>query len=317
MSDTSAIARQSSDPDRRFPVRRVDFDQTMAALQRDFVTHGDVLLSHLVAALSGVFPDGEDMFVESVKHYRDEITDLDLRQQVNAFIGQESVHGRQHRALNDRLAELGYRSKLVEQLVSQEDAEPLPPIIVKAMIRLGILRPEMFDDDMEPSPLFQLALTAALEHYTATMAELLLTDDTLQAQFADQDFFGMWAWHALEESEHKTVAFDVFRAVGGDEDTRRRAMKLAGVSLVFIVGGQTIAGVIRDRRAWRRGPGNLLASLRRFRRNPLLSTRFRARLKDYYRDDFHPLDHDSAELEAAWRAWFDEGGERPQFATAA
>lgn len=316
MSDAALLDRQSSDPKRRFPVRRIDFEEVIAGLDRDFATDGDVIMSHMVAALSGVFPDGEEMFVDSVKFYRDQITDPDLQLQVNAFIGQESVHGREHRALNGRLAELGYRSKHVESLVNQDDA--LPPIVVKAMVKLGILKADMFDgDEVEPPPLFMLALTAALEHYTATMAEMLLTDTYLQSRFADDEFFRMWAWHAMEESEHKTVAFDVYKAVGGDEDTRRRAMKMAGVALVFIAGSQTVAGVARDRRSWRRGPGGLFASLRRLRHNPLTSKQFRQRLKDYYREDFHPLDHDSTHFEDAWRSWFDEGGQRPVIAAKA
>ena len=55
-----------------------------------------------------------------------------------------------------------------------------------------------------------------------------------------------------------------------------------------------------------------MASLGRLRRNPLLSKRFRRRLADYQRPDFHPNDHDTSAVEAAWRRWFDEDGPRPQ-----
>ncbi len=319
MSATTVLERQSSDPDRRFPVRRVDFEQELAGLDRDFATDGDVILSHLLAVLSGVFPDGEEMFVESVKHYRGQVTDPDLQRQVNAFIGQESVHGREHRELNARLARLGYRSEHVEELLRQDEAiPPFARFLVKVLHRVGVIETDPFEgDELDPPPIFMLALTAALEHYTATMAELLLTDTSLPSRFADDGLFRMWAWHAIEESEHKTVAFDVYKAVGGDEETRRRAMKTAGLALVFIVGSQTLAGVLRDPRSWRRGPGGLIPSLRRLSKNPLFSARFRRRLADYYRPDFHPLDHDSETFEAAWRAWFEHGGERPVVVPAA
>lgn len=311
MTDLAAPPRQTSDPDRRFPVRRVAFDEDLADLDAHFATDDDVVLSHLLAVLSGVFPDGEEMFVESVKHYRDEITDPDLQQQVNAFIGQEVVHGRQHRALNARLGELGYRSVHVEQLLQRDAA--VPPILLaglNALARLGVIEIDPIPEgEVEPPPLFLLALTAALEHYTATMANLLLTDAALQSRFADDALFRMWAWHAIEESEHKAVAFDVYRAVGGDEQTRTRAMRVAGLALLYIVGTQTLAGVLTDRRTWRRG--GLVASLRRLPRNPLLSKRFRRRLADYHRPDFHPDDHDTTAVEDAWRRWFDEGGPRP------
>lgn len=318
MTDAAVLDRQTSDPDRRFPVRRVSFDEGLADLDRDFATDGDVIMSHLLAALSGVFPDGEEMFVESVKHYRDQVTDPDLLRQVNAFIGQESVHGREHRDLNDKLDALGYRAKRVERMLADDDAfPPYAQRFIGLLHRVGILDQNPFaNGELDPPPMFMLALTAALEHFTATMAEQLLTDQYLQSRFAHDGLFRMWAWHAIEESEHKSVAFDVYKAVGGDEATRRKAMTFAGMALVFIVGSQTVAGVVRDRRSWSLGPGGLWASLRRLPKNPMLSRHFRRRLADYHRPDFHPLDHDSTWFEEAWTTWFEEGGERPVLAPA-
>lgn len=55
-----------------------------------------------------MFPDGEDYFVRSVRHYRGSLPIPVLKGQVAGFIGQEASHGREHRLLNLRLAELGY-----------------------------------------------------------------------------------------------------------------------------------------------------------------------------------------------------------------
>lgn len=315
MSETATIERQTSDPDRTIIVRRPDFDAMLAGLDRSFTADDDVVSAHLLAVLSGLFPDGEEMFIESVRHYRDRITDPDLAKQVNAFIGQEVIHGRQHRRLNDRFAELGYRSKIVEHTM-QADVHSLTPgmrRVIWAASRVGPLRglSDRLDEQREqgPDPLFRLALTAALEHYTATMAEMLLTDGDLQRTFDDDALFRLWAWHAIEESEHRAVAFDVYRAIDGSEETRVNGMRLAGLGLVFIASWHTIAGVLRDRRSWRRF--GLAKSLWRNRTNPLLSKRFRASLAEYYQPDFHPLDRDTTELEAAWRAWIDDDGPRP------
>src|SRR5690606_18658513 len=98
-----------------------------------------------------VFPDGEDFFVRSVRHYRDRITDPVLKRQVAGFIGQEAMHGREHRALNDRLDELGYPVKRFERFTERG---------------LG------FRTRVAP-PISNLAATAALEHFTATLAEML------------------------------------------------------------------------------------------------------------------------------------------------
>ena len=311
--------RQTSDPERDFPVRRISFEEVIDGLDADFAADDDVLMCHLVAALSGLFPDGEEMFIEAVKHYRDQVTDPDLRRQVNAFIGQEVTHGREHRRLNERLAELGYRSKMVEESLQRDEViTPGMMRIIKVATRFGPLRDVgrqiQEDERYEPEPIMLLALTAALEHYTATLAEMLLSEPDLQRRFADERFFRMWAWHAIEECEHKAVAFDVYRAVGGDEGTRRKAMRMATLTLAFIAGYHTVAGALRDRRSYRRGA--LLRSVWRNRNNPLFSRRLRQRLADYHRPDFHPLQHDTTAIEAAWRRWLDDDGPRPDTAAA-
>src|SRR3989441_5376478 len=136
---------QTSDPTRKVPTRRISFEASLQDLPKHFAADGDLILSHVAASLSAVFPDGEDFFVRSVRHYRDQITDPELKRQVAGFIGQESVHGREHRVLNDRLAELGYPTKQVERLTKfgLETRERVAP--AKA----------------------NLAMTAALEHFTA------------------------------------------------------------------------------------------------------------------------------------------------------
>ena len=311
--------RQTSDPERDFPVRRISFEEVIDGLDADFAADDDVLMCHLVAALSGLFPDGEEMFIEAVKNYRDQVTDPDLRRQVNAFIGQEVTHGREHRRLNERLAELGYRSKMVEESLQRDEViTPGMMRIIKVATRFGPLRDVgrqiQEDERYEPEPIMLLALTAALEHYTATLAEMLLTEPDLQRRFADERFFRMWAWHAIEECEHKAVAFDVYRAVGGDEATRRKAMRMATLTLAFIAGYHTVAGALRDRRSYRRAA--LVRSVWRNRNNPLFSRRLRQRLADYHRPDFHPLQHDTTAIEAAWRRWLDDDGPRPDTAAA-
>lgn len=337
----TATMQQSSDPDRKIPVRRIDFEETFSGLDRNFAG-GDLIVSHLMAVLSGVFPDGEEMFVDSVRHYRGQVTDPDLLRQVNAFIGQETMHSREHRRLNDRLDELGFRAKLVERTMEESDAlSPGMRRIVELATRIGPLRSlrrdiedsspvrpvdaaELGDETLEagrasprpsgyaahvPDPLFLLALTAALEHFTATIATFLLSDPELDDLIVDDGFMRFWIWHAIEENEHKAVAFDVYKAIGGDEETRVRALKLSGWALGFIAGYHTVAGVLRDRRTWT--SLGLPRSLRRLRRNPLLSRRFRRIIADYKRSDFHPLDHDTTALEDRWKPFLAGEGPRP------
>src|SRR5437870_9840520 len=100
-----------STPQRTVPTRRISFEESLQDLPKHFAADGDLILSHLAASLSSVFPDGEDFFVRSVRHYRDRIEDPQLKRQVAGFIGQEALHGREHRTFNVRLDELGYPTK--------------------------------------------------------------------------------------------------------------------------------------------------------------------------------------------------------------
>ena len=111
-------------PHRDVRTRRIRFAYPQGSLDKHYVD-GDLVMSHVVAVLSATFPPGEDFFVRSVRHFSDEITDPELKRQVAGFIGQEVTHGREHRALNRRLQEMGYPTRRVARYVkwSLLDAE--------------------------------------------------------------------------------------------------------------------------------------------------------------------------------------------------
>jgi predicted metal-dependent hydrolase len=268
---------QTSNPDRKVPTRRISFEESLQAVPRHFANDGDLITSHVAAGLSAVFPDGEDFFVRSVRHFRDQIDDPALKRQVAGFIGQEAMHGREHRAFNDRLAELGYPTKQVERFTKWglELRERIAP--AKA----------------------NLAATAALEHFTATLAELVLTDEQTRESFGDPAVRDLFVWHALEESEHKAVAFDVYKAVGGTE--RMRVWTMNALRYGFVIGMffQVSVSLLFDRATYKRG--NLRTSWRKFSKSPVVSRKVWDQLKDYNRPDFHPDDSDTTALVDTWR----------------
>ena len=264
--------------ERKVPTRRISFEEALQQVPRHFAVDGDLILSHLAASLSSVFPDGEDFFVRSVRHFRDQITDPELKRDVAGFIGQEAVHGREHRAFNDRLDQLGYPTKRFERITEK-----------------GLAFRER-----HMSPAANLAATAALEHFTATLAELVPTDQEVRDAFGHDEVRNLFVWHALEESEHKAVAFDVYKAVGGSERMRVWTMKLIRVGFVAGMALQMLVSLLGDRATYRRGA--LRRSWQRFRRSPLVSRELWQQLKDYDRPDFHPNDRDTDALVEQWRA---------------
>jgi predicted metal-dependent hydrolase len=255
----------------------MSFEESLEEVPRHFGADGDLLSSHIAACLSSVFPDGEDFFVRSVRSFRGEIADPILAQQMRGFIGQEAIHGREHRAFNRRLAELGYPTRFIEGVT-----ERLLALADRVLSRKA-----------------RLAVTAALEHYTATLAEQLLRDDQTKALFGQPKVLELFLWHALEESEHKTVAFDVYRAVGGTERMRRVVMDVVTVGFLGGVGLIVGLSLLTDRATY--NPVRLVRSFRRLLRSPIVSADLWRELRAYNRSGFHPSDRDAAELLETWR----------------
>jgi predicted metal-dependent hydrolase len=269
------------------PVRTMEFDRWVADLPKYFAADGDIAMSHVLAVLSSTFPEGEKFFVRSVAAVRDRITDPELLADVDGFIGQEEMHGREHQVLNERLAQHGYPTRGIDSYVRG----------------LYWVRERMQTKKVN------LAFTAALEHYTATLAELLLTDDEARKAVGRRGARDMLTWHALEESEHKAVAFDVYKAMGGGELMRIFVMVLTDLLFILETSIMGVISMAMDRDA-RRHPVKLARSLARLPRSPFVSLRAARMLAQYHRPGFHPNDRDTRQLIAEWRlALFGDGGE--------
>jgi predicted metal-dependent hydrolase len=272
-----AVATAATATDRTIPVRRLEVD--FASIQpRRHLIEDDKFQSHLLATLSAVFPIGEDFFVDSVKAYREDVADDPrLRPLVKGFIGQESMHGREHRELNRRLQELGYPTDAIERGIG----------VVLWMLK------------RQPRSM-QLAVTAAAEHLTATAAHTILVDQGMRQLFTENPELGaLLDWHAVEELEHKDVAFDLLAEVDGRYVVRAAGMAVAAGTLGAYVVAAVAASIVTDRRRVR--PSELPRMVRNFRRGDLLSIRSIVRIARYLQPGFHPNDDDTAALLAARR----------------
>ncbi|WP_348767812.1 metal-dependent hydrolase [uncultured Salinisphaera sp.] len=152
----------------------------------DWHKHGPNV-TQFMNAMSLLFPAGERMFIDAVRSYRDEIPDPDLKKAATAFIGQEAMHSREHIEYNELMEQAGLPAHKLDQFtwnlldwIKQRSPKSLP-----------------------------LAATIALEHYTALMGDMLLRYPEMMSG-SQEDFERMWRWHALEEVEHKAVAYDVY-----------------------------------------------------------------------------------------------------------
>lgn len=233
-------------------------------------------LSSFLNALSTTFPGGETFFVDSVKHYRHRLDDPDLKQRAVKFIGQEIAHGREHRRFNDRLQADGYPADKAEAWVEK----------VLAEVRRRY------------SAQLQLAVTCAIEHFTTILStEMLRCPEVHRAMSGE--YARMWCWHWVEELEHKSVAFDVYGAIGGSY--RNRIAAMLGTSLVMwpLVVCILLRYQAHDRRLL--APWEWWIALTwGFLRPGLLRRAIPAYLA-YFRRDYHPSQNPDKDLLDIWR----------------
>lgn len=252
----------------RITVRRPEFDFSQTP---KYWFLDNAALTRYMDGMAALFPDGEMFFVNSVRAVRDEVTDEALQKEISAFIGQEAMHAKAHREFDAYLAQTGLPIHDCEKVATR---------------LLGIVKPLR-------SKKLELAITAALEHFTATWAQRLLTHEATRQRMLSPELRRLFTWHAIEESEHKTVAFDVYKAVGGDYPTRVLAMFL---SMIFLPAALVYIefkllrhdGQLTNWRGWAKGLWHMFGPDGFF--TPTIPLLF-----DYYRPGFHPDDHDVGE----------------------
>ena len=171
---------------------------------RGFARHwngGDPVATHFFNALSFLFPRGERFFVEQARELGAD------HPGVREFAAQEAIHAHQHAQYNAVLEAQGYEN------VSDRLAQRLEERAYRVF-----------------APLTRLAVVCAYEHYTAALGDYILRNPRALER-AQPEMKLVWGWHAAEETEHKGVCFDLYRAAGGG--WLRRVLMLAMVTLNF------------------------------------------------------------------------------------
>jgi predicted metal-dependent hydrolase len=171
------------------PVRKMNFDFT--DVPKNYM-NGSLAKSHLFDGLNLLFPEGERFFMRAVRDGLNKIDNPDLKQQARGFFGQETQHAIEHEKFFDVLEQNGYtfRNKLNK--------------IDKFILKMR---------DILPAGL-RLSLTAGAEHLTAVLGAATLNDEDIEKSHpAMRDLI---QWHAIEEIEHKAVAFDVYQESNGN-----------------------------------------------------------------------------------------------------
>ncbi|NNH26418.1 metal-dependent hydrolase [Acinetobacter terrestris] len=252
-------------------VRKLQFNPK--AIRRHYFANSPVM-SHMLTALSSTFPIGEQFFVHSVRNVRDKVKDEKLQAQITAFIGQEAMHSKAHAEFNDAWRSDDYNLD---------------------RFQVWLARKNEYVKNLHPK--IQLAITCAFEHFTALLGGYILRHPEVLATL-DDDAVKLWVWHAIEEIEHRAVAFDVYQAVYGDDKIRRMIMRSVTTGFASLTFYSATRLFLQDKaKSLPKVGGNIFGLY-------LLGKMFIQLLPEYlsyFKADFHPSDIDYTKIVNYWK----------------
>ena len=252
-------------------VRRLQFNPQ--AIRRHYFANSPVM-SHLLTALSSTFPIGEQFFVHSVRNVRDKVKDENLQAQIAAFIGQEAMHSKAHAEFNAAWRSEDYNLDRFQAWLARKD-----------------------DYVKNLHPKIQLAITCAFEHFTALLGGYILRHPEVLATL-DEDAAKLWVWHAIEEIEHRAVAFDVYQAVYGDDKIRRMIMRSVTTGFASLTLYSATRLFLQDKKkSLPKVGGNIFGFYLLGKMFLQLAPEYLA----YFKTDFHPSEIDYTKLVVYWK----------------
>ncbi|MCH7310561.1 metal-dependent hydrolase [Acinetobacter sp. ANC 4805] len=275
-----------------FPVRRMNFDFNEVP---EYWVSGSAGLTHFMTGLSALFPDGEKLFIDSVRavRYHPAIKDNEkLQKEISAFIGQEAMHTQEHVNFNASAQKYGHDVETLERrtgVVIQTGRK----LFAKLVKPFGMTQ-EMVD----------LTATTALEHFTATIASELLRNPHIQELMQDKTMEYMWLWHAVEENEHKAVAYDVYEEIFGrgvKAYALRNTALVVSMVAIFLTQSSFVLKLLKD-------DGKLnfteLGMIYQYAYSPSkgIIAGMVGEMLAYFKPGFHPNDLDTVQLLKDWKA---------------
>lgn len=273
LSQTTALSKSKSKL--AIHPRRVAFN--FDDMAEPFFYQANPLISAMWVTMSASFPAGEAEFIHSVKLFESQISDPKLVDEVRNFAAQEAHHSLQHRQVNLMLEQLGYRTEKIDQVYKDRMAKRA--------------------DNWSPER--RLARTVVAEHVTAVMAHFALTQEQSMRHFPES-LRHLFQWHAIEEIEHKSVAFDVYQHCVNDQRLLRREFRKfsylefpfnVSISTRFLLKQMGRKATWQDRKGlwrylfWQDGLVSLVKPL----------------YMSFLNKGFHPWDLDDSELVEQWK----------------
>lgn len=181
-------------------IRKIPFDFSRAVKPRWHPAQHE--WSHMVNGASLTMPYLEPFLNRTMRAALPLIDDPDLRADMDGFVRQEAQHFANHRRYNEMLKANGYPELAAVETTFDADYNRLE----------------------QRSLAWRLAYSAGFETMTMGITEWLINDRDALFHDADPTVTSLVLWHMVEETEHKSVAYDVYQAVCG-----RYWLRIAGL----------------------------------------------------------------------------------------
>jgi len=204
------------------------------------------------------------------------VKDEALLREISAFIGQEAMHGKEHLQANAELKRQGINVNVWDARTRWARRKLNKLLSVKA----------------------RLAGTAAVEHYTAVIAEHIMKSEEFHNMIIDPTIKNLIYWHAMEESEHRAVAFDTHLAIGGSYSQRAIAMTIVSIGIGPVVLAAMLSCMKQDGELYNMKSWLKFTDLYFGRKGV-----FRKMIPDllkFYKPGFHPM---QANMDAPMKLW--------------
>lgn len=200
---------KASNTEHHLVPRKVQFDWENTPL--DWIPN-QPFASHFINEINMILPAGEFWFCRLYNQALPYVTDEKLREDVQMFIRQEAMHARAHGgAIEEYLKQRGVNTDRNTKIMDWLFGEAL------ADQPLGLTVPKFLEKDWL---VFRLGVIAAVEHMTCVLGTYALENKTWDEMNADPVLLDLIRWHGAEEVEHRSVAFDLYKHLGGSYISR-------------------------------------------------------------------------------------------------
>ncbi len=277
--------------DSKINIRNVKFD--FDEIKDNQYFNKNLFATHFLNALHIVFPEGERLFIRSVRYFAKDIKDPELKKHIREFTAQEGIHNREHERFWEQLEKMNLKPKGFINFYHKSGFDMLEKQLFKIL-------PTKYAKKLS------LSVTAGAEHYTALLGNQILGNWDFNKSLLPEEMSHLMRWHAAEELEHKSVAFDVLQEVDDSYSLRMTGMAIASFFLYFYaVAGMTYFIYQDKNKTWDNAAMKFVDFVNNYSLKPEGSANWKM-LLDYLKPGFHPDDHDNYHLAEDYFKYYDE-----------